>query len=193
MLTIYHKKIAVRLFLALQHVINEDLTNYCLTHWELLAIAIYLIAFKWIGQYIAPPKPIHSDFVAAECKRSHFSRVLPRKHANSLLTYYGTRTLWPVKPSRPTGQSGHLGVGHAYAASCEYSHIGVSHRHALLSIIRELGCTYRIHFSRLTNPSSAIVPFWFGGIETWLGVVTITNQFITASLILTEIPDHFHH
>ncbi len=37
------------------------------------------------------------------------------------------------------------------------------------------GCNFLIHFPDSLNSSLASVPFWFGGIETWLVVATRTN------------------
>ncbi len=72
----------------------------------------------------------HSTVVAAQWDEPHFSRVLSialRAHANSLRTLHGYartyRHSWPIRPSRPTSQSGRLSACHAKAAKYDfYSH-----------------------------------------------------------------------
>ncbi len=88
------------------------------------------------------------------------------------LRHYPTRVLANQNIASHLRKSGRLSGHHAQAAKgWFYSHSRVARLNTnATSKYRSEGSIFPYTFSRLINTSLAIVPFWFGGIETWLGL-----------------------
>ncbi len=93
------------------------------------------------------------------CNRSPFARGLSIDFPAYVISHH---VRWPIRapplitPKRPKANPIHTAAWHTWTRTPPNT------------------------FSRLIYPSLAIVPFWFGGIETWLGAVSRTNRIPTS-------------
>ncbi len=126
------------------------------------------------------------------------SRVLSTAPAGTSTAYSSrmvpacSSALWPVtlSPHRPMRCAWAFATTrrpHAETHSCASrmnTHANTQHH--------SQACYYQLHFPDSLNPSLSSVPFWFGGIETWLGVVARTHRlpYIFQDMNLMNSP-HF--